>query len=75
MNSQNFQGQADNHVWVDEKDASPILGLALSTLRNDRHTRRLGIPYYKVGRAVRYKVADLVDFMEARRVDPRGVAP
>lgn len=59
--------QTDGQKWVDEKKASAVIGRALPTLRNDRHHGR-GVPYYKVGKSVRYKLQDLFDYMEARRI-------
>lgn len=56
-----------DHQYVDEKKVSEITGRALPTLRNDRHNRR-GIPYCKVGRSVRYAVADVISFMESKKI-------
>lgn len=53
--------------YVNEKKVSEITGRALPTLRNDRHHRR-GIPYCKVGRSVRYKISDVIRFMESRKI-------
>jgi hypothetical protein len=44
-------------------------GRKLQTLANERHQGR-GLPYYKVGSSVRYKLADVIRFMERHRVDP-----
>ena len=56
---------------VDENLASKILGRAIQTLRNDRHGRR-GCPYIKISRSVRYRVGDLLDYLEKNRVDPEA---
>ena len=54
--------------YLDEREAAVVSTRAVSTLRNDRHLRR-GIPYLKVGgRSVRYKIQDVLRFMEARRI-------
>jgi hypothetical protein len=53
--------------YIDEQEVAGITGRALSTLRNERFNRR-GIPYYKVGRSVRYKLEDVIGFMEAHRI-------
>ncbi len=53
--------------WLTEKEVSEMTGRAEQTLRNDR-TKRQGIPYSKIGRSVRYKVADVIAVMEATRV-------
>jgi len=53
--------------YVDEREVSKITGRALPTLRNDRHKNR-GIPYVKLGRSVRYSIADVVSFMENHKI-------
>ena len=53
--------------YVTEKEVSRITGLALPTLRNERHLGR-GIPYCKVGRSVRYLLQDVIDFMESHKI-------
>ena len=56
---------------VDENIAEEILGHKKKTLQNWRLLRK-GPAYYKVGRSVRYRVGDLLDFMAERRVDPEA---
>ena len=56
-----------DHLWVTESTAASITGLSVHTLRAHRLYRK-GIPYSKVGRSVRYSWADVVSFMESRRV-------
>jgi len=58
-------------LYVNEKRVSEITGRALPTLRNDRHNRR-GIPYVKIGRSVRYALADVISYMEVRKIIPEG---
>lgn len=53
--------------YVSEKRVSQIIGRALSSLRNDRFNRR-GLPYYKFGRAVKYRLDEVIKWAEARRV-------
>ena len=57
--------------WLTEGQVSEIIGRAEQTLRNDRGKGR-GLPYCKVGRSVRYKLQDVVDYMENRRVVPEN---
>jgi hypothetical protein len=57
-----------NHRYIDEREVSRITGRALPTLRNDRH-RGQGVPYYKFGRQVRYKISDVLDFAESNRIE------
>lgn len=54
--------------WVTENVVSSMLSVCLSKLRQDRFYGR-GIPYYKVGKSVRYRLSDIEDFMEANRVN------
>ncbi len=54
--------------FLNEVEVAEITGRAVTTLRNDRHLRR-GIPYLKISaRTVRYKITDVINFMEARRI-------
>lgn len=57
--------------YVDEKAVSQITGRALPTLRNDRHKRR-GIPYYKIGRSVRYRLDEVYAFIESKKIKTEG---
>jgi len=54
--------------YLKEQEVSEITGLAVQTLRNQRHVRK-GIPYLKIGaRSIMYKTADVVSFMERHRI-------
>jgi hypothetical protein len=54
--------------YLNESEVAAITGRAIPTLRNERHLRR-GLPYLKVGgRTIRYKLEDVVSFMEGRRI-------
>ena len=57
---------------VNEVQASEILCRAIQTLRNDRHLRQ-GPPYIKLGRSIRYRMSDLMDYLEKHRIDPEAV--
>jgi hypothetical protein len=56
---------------VCEKEAAKELGVAVQTLRNWRHIRR-GPAYLKLGRSVRYRVEDILIFIEKHRIDPEN---
>jgi hypothetical protein len=56
-----------------EKEAAVILGCCVAALRKWRLLRK-GPTYCKVGRLVRYAQADLLDFLNANRIDPTGGA-
>ena len=55
--------------YLNEKQVSDRYGWGLSTLRNWRFLRR-GPAYSKIGKAVRYRVVDLEEFMSRHRIDP-----
>ena len=54
--------------YLDENSVSNITGIALSSLRNQRHERR-GIPFCKIGRSIRYKLTDIEKYMDDRRIE------
>jgi hypothetical protein len=56
--------------WANEKEVSKISSFAIQSLRNFRHQGR-GPSYSKIGRAVRYKVSDVIAFLESKKVLPR----
>ena len=51
---------------ITTKEVHYMTGLAIGTLAQHRWMRT-GIPYYKIGYAVRYRVADVVQFVETRQ--------
>ena len=51
---------------VDPKTAGKILSTAPRTLSIWRSTGRYNLPYYKAGRMVRYRIADLIKFKASR---------
>lgn len=57
----------NNAKYVDERAVSQITGRALATLRNDRYVGQ-GIPYVKMGRSVRYRLDDVINYMESHKV-------
>ena len=54
--------------YINEKKVAQITDLSLQTLRNERHLGK-GIPYCKRGRSVRYRLDEVVAYMEARKVN------
>ncbi|MBC8179919.1 helix-turn-helix domain-containing protein [candidate division KSB1 bacterium] len=54
--------------YFNEHEVAEITGRAVQTYRNERH-RGIGMPYIKIGRSVRYKLDDVLSFMEAHRVE------
>jgi len=55
--------------WLNEKDLSEITYIPLSTLRLWRHQSR-GPKYYKFNRRVKYKLQEVLDWMESKKVEP-----
>jgi len=53
--------------YVDEHKAAAVTGLSIKTLRNYRYQKR-EIPYVKIGASVRYRIKDLIDYMESNKV-------
>lgn len=62
----------NNIKYVDERAVSQITGRALATLRNDRYVGR-GIPYVKMGRSVRYRLDDVINYMESHKVQTNRI--
>ena len=58
--------------YLNEKEVAQLTGRALSTLRNERHLGK-GFPWIKIGRSVRYPKAEVIAFMEARKIKTTGV--
>lgn len=61
-------GSVSNERLMLTPEAAELLGFAEKTLEKDRCTRELGIPYVKLGRAVRYRLTDLMKFIDERVV-------
>ena len=53
--------------YVNERKVAELTDRALPTLRNDR-SKGVGIPYCKVGKSVRYRLSDVIGFMEKHKV-------
>ncbi|MFM5840695.1 helix-turn-helix domain-containing protein [Aeromonas rivipollensis] len=53
-------------VNLDDKQAAEVLAVKTSTLAVWRSTGRYSLPYFKVGRLVKYRLSDLAEF-QARR--------
>ena len=53
--------------YLNEKEVSNLTGLALPTLRNHR-SKGCGLPYVKIGRAVRYSFQDIIEYFEGHKI-------
>ena len=54
-------------TWLTTKEAARHLGCSVTFLATDRMTRRHGIPFCRVGRVVRYDIAELDAWLKANR--------
>ena len=59
---------APSSPLLDERQAAEFLNVTAGTLSVWRCTRRYPLPYIKVGRLVRYRLADLEAFLASRTV-------
>ncbi|PSO19497.1 helix-turn-helix domain-containing protein [Bradyrhizobium sp. MOS003] len=57
---------ADYRLLVTEKDAARCLSLSHRTLQAWR-TSQSGPPFIKIGRSVRYRKVDIVEWLESKR--------
>jgi excisionase family DNA binding protein len=62
----------NNTRWVSPQQAADHLGCSRNFLDKDRITRLHGIPFARLGRHIRYDIADLDAFLERSKVLPGG---
>lgn len=55
-----------NH-YLNTSEAANFLNVSRQFLEQDRVTARHRVPYYKFGKAVRYKLNELAQWAESRR--------
>ena len=55
--------------FITENEVALITGLSVHTLRNWRFMGK-GMPYCRVGRAIRYDYSDVIEFMRGQRIEP-----
>lgn len=72
VNSNHLFRPPFNEDRLSRIDAALYLGLEVSTLATDVTTKRLGIPYVKVGSRVYYRRSQLDAWLEVRHVVPTG---
>jgi len=63
----------NQHKYLNEKAVADLTGISTGTLRRDRFMGQ-GIPYCKLGRSVRYNMADVLTYMESHKVNPGQAA-
>lgn len=57
------------HHYLTARQVSELINRAPQTLANDRFLGR-GLPFSKIGRLCRYKMADVLAYCEAHKVTP-----
>ena len=57
--------------WITEEEVAKLIDRAVQTLRNDR-CKCQGLAYYKMGRQVRYKLSDVLAYMEQNKIVPNS---
>ena len=55
---------------LNPRETSEILGVSVGTLAVWRCTNRYPLPYVKVGRVVRYRYGDVLDFLDSQTITP-----
>lgn len=70
MTHDNAPKQAVSQPTMCEGDAAKYLGMSIAYMRKARTNGR-GPAYIRIGRAVRYRVADLEHFITSHRVETR----
>jgi hypothetical protein len=58
-------------LLLSPRETSVMIGRAEQTLANERFEGR-GLPYVKWGRAVKYRLSDILAEIEARTIDPEA---
>ena len=59
-----------SEILFKRKEAAKYLEVSESTLANWAVTKKFRLPYFRVGRGVRYKKTDLDDFVNSNRCEP-----
>jgi hypothetical protein len=59
----------NKHRLLSRKEAAEFLGVKIITLAIWESTKRYNLPMVKVGRLVRYRFGDLLDFVERRTIN------
>jgi excisionase family DNA binding protein len=51
------------------KEASVLVGLSPSRIYNLIHEKRLPFPFYRVGNAIRFRVSEILEYLEGCKVN------
>lgn len=66
--AQTVQPEPTPNATLDERNAAPFIDLSIHYLRRARREGR-GPAFIRIGRSIRYRVADLEKFLSAHRVE------
>ena len=59
---------------LNPKETSEFIGITVATLAVWRTTKRYNIPYIKVGRLIKYRERDLIQWLEQRTKNPESTS-
>lgn len=59
-----FSSTNDSNTLLTRQQAADFLGCKASTLAIWKCTKRYPLPYVKIGKNVRYKLSDLIEFIK-----------
>ncbi len=59
-----------NERLVVAREASHCLNLPLYLLTHPKERQRIGLPHYRVGKMVRFKISELMSWLEAQGETP-----
>lgn len=61
--------QTHTETLLTRAEAAEVLGISPSTLANWACTKKFSLPYFRVGRSVRYRQSDLDTFVQSGEVE------
>ena len=62
----------DPNKLLTRQEAADYLGVTKGTLEVWASTGRYNLPYVKIGRLVKYRLGDLLDFIKSRTIEHTG---
>jgi len=54
---------------IDVREAAYFLNLPMYLLTHPKERERIGVPHYRVGKMVRFKLNELMDWMKEKEVE------
>lgn len=72
--TQHYAYTKDNKATrlMSEQEVARMLNISPGTLRNQR-SKKIGLPYVKIGRGVMYRMQDVLDFVEVNVIAPKAI--